>query len=389
MVNLACFKRILVLVFFTFSVTSFAQVQVTSMSTVSGRTKATSHQKKKHLHDSTATSSKGAFIPVPFIITDQNLGYGGFLALAYIHPNKKSTRKETPPNITALAGGGTSTKTWAVGIMHSHSFKNDHIRYFGGFAVTNINLDFYQIGGIDLSKKPISVNMKGWGTIQNATFRLGNSNIFIGPQYGFLAIETSLNKDQEFIVPDSIDVLVQTSSHLSALGLLANYDNRDNTLSPTTGFYAGIELNANNKAIGASQNFYKFEGFFYYYLPITKWLYSIYHFDGQFTGGDVPFYTKPFVQLRGAPAMRYQGNYTMLVETQWRANVYKDIAVLAFAGAGKAFNDFSDFKNDPWVANYGTGLRYTLKKAMETRVGVDFAWANSDFGWYIVVGTSF
>ena len=87
--------------------------------------------------------------------------------------------------------------------------------------------------------------------------------------------------------------------------------------------------------------------------------------------------------------MRYQGNYTMLAETQWRANVYKDIAVLAFAGGGKAFNDFSDFKNDQWVVNYGTGLRYTLKKAMKTRVGVDFAWANSDFGWYIVVGTSF
>ncbi len=29
--------------------------------------------------------------------------------------------------------------------------------------------------------------------------------------------------------------------------------------------------------------------------------------DGEVVDGDVPFYGYPFVQLRGVPAMRYQG----------------------------------------------------------------------------------
>jgi hypothetical protein len=87
--------------------------------------------------------------------------------------------------------------------------------------------------------------------------------------------------------------------------------------------------------------------------------------------------------------MRYQANNTMLAETQWRGNFYKEFALLIFAGLGKAFDTFSEFKASELVINYGTGLRYELKKAFGTRVGVDVAWANEDFGWYVIIGTSF
>ena len=137
------------LVFFLFTATSsvFAQVQITSVDAISGKTQETTMEFKKSKHDSTATGSKGAFIAVPIVITDQNLGYGAILAPAYLHPNKKSTQKNTPPNITSIAGGATTTKTWVVGIIHSRSMNNDKIRYFGGVAVTSVNMDFFELGG--------------------------------------------------------------------------------------------------------------------------------------------------------------------------------------------------------------------------------------------------
>ena len=223
-------------------------------------------------------------------------------------------------------------------------------------------------------------------------FRLGESNIFTGPQYAYSSISSSVNVDNsDKPILDSIGKAIDKTTTFSALGLRSHYDNRDNTISPTKGHYGGFELNYNANWLGATEEFGSFNVFYKYYLPINNWLYSIYHVDFQSVGGDAPFYVKPYVQLRGVPAFYYQGNMAAKVETQWRAVFYKNWAAVVFAGTGKAFDSFSDFPDNESIYNYGTGLRYVMEKAFNTRVGIDVAWANpnSQFGWYIVIGTSF
>ena len=389
--RLVIFRTILIVLFFIGNNVLYAQLNPVSRisNTTSGAGKE--HKKSK---DTIGDAKKGKFIPVPFFVTDVNLGYGLILALPYLHPNKKKTRKNTPPSITAIFGGATSTKTWLAGGLHTHSFNNDKLRYAGAIMFANINLDFYNIGSIDLSDNPIEVNLNGWGIVNRMLFRMGKSDIFVGPQYGYVKIENTLNLNSlDHPVLPELPPIVRAphETTFSVLGLLANYDSRDNTISPGKGFYGGFDLNYNATWLGATYQFVNLDAFFYAYIPINKWLSSIYHFDYQMIGDDAPFYVKPYLELRGAPVMYYQGKMTALIETQWRALVYKNWGLIAFAGTGKAFDSFSEFSDDQWVVNYGTGLRYVLKKAFNTRVGVDFAWANpnSQFGWYIVIGSSF
>jgi hypothetical protein len=40
--------------------------------------------------------------------------------------------------------------------------------------------------------------------------------------------------------------------------------------------------------------------------------------DGQIVAGNTPFYALAFVQLRGIPAMRYQGAGVLTLETEER-----------------------------------------------------------------------
>jgi hypothetical protein len=380
---------VLLLFFFLGTTTVFGQKKPSIG--VTNKTSAAGLEHKKSAKDSVAHAAKGHFIPVPIFITDQNMGYGLILALTYLHPNtKKSTRKDTPPSITAVFGGATSTKTWTAGLAHTHAWNNDKLRYAGALMYFDVNLDFYQLGDIDLSDNPIESNMRGWGTIQRMLFRLGKSDFFIGPQYGYSNVESSLNlSNPDRPIIDSLANEFNKKTTMSALGIIANYDSRDNTISPNKGLYSGIEYNYNATWLGASQEFSELELFFYSYVPINKWLSSIYHFDAQSVTDKAPYYMRPYLKLRGAPVMYYQGDITALVETQWRAMFYKNWGVIGFAGAGKAFNSFSEFSDNEWVINYGTGLRYIMEKAFKTRVGVDFAWANENFGWYIVVGTSF
>jgi hypothetical protein len=379
---------VLIMVNMLFSVNDVF-TQVPQVDQIQSKSQSAAKHRKNDMKDSTQVAKKGAFIPVPFISTDQNLGYGGMLSLTYIHANSKRTAKDSPPSITAVAGGGTTTKSWMIALVHSHSFNYDKLRYVGGLVYLNANLDFYSIGKLDLSDRPIGVNLNGYGTLQRIVFRIKKSNFFIGLQYGFMRINSSLKiQDTDHPFVDSLINSLETHKNLSALGLLGQYDSRKNTLSPKKGIYTGFVLNTNATWLGATQDFQKLDLYFYGYVPLTKWLFSIYHFDAQFTGGDVPFYLKPFVQLRGAPMMRYQGNQTMLAEVQFRGYFYKSLALVGFSGLGKAFDSFSEFGAAKLIIDYGAGIRYELKKSFGVRLGLDFAWTNNnDFGWYVVIGT--
>ena len=383
------YKITLIIFFFIGNIAVYSQLEPVSDLTMTTSTSV--HEQKKY-KDTIKDAKKGSFLPVPYFITDQNIGFGLVLALAYMRPNKKESRKNTPPSITAAFGGGTTKKTWTVGGAHTHSWNNDKLRYAGAALYFNVNLDFYSIGSVDLSENPIEVNLNGWGTAHHTFFRLGESNIFVGPQYAYASIESSVNiANPDKPILDSIAEAIDRTTTFSALGLRSQYDNRDNTISPIKGHYGGFSLNYNAKWLGSTEEFGSFNVFYKYYLPINNWLYSIYHVDFQSVGGDAPFYVKPYVQLRGVPAFYYQGNMATKVETQWRASFYKNWAAVVFAGTGKAFDSFSDFPDNKSIYNYGTGLRYVMEKAFNTRVGVDVAWANpgSQFGWYIVIGTSF
>ena len=93
--------------------------------------------------DSVKVKNRGDLVPFPIPITDENVGYGGVLGLAYMRKNTKSTRENTPRNITGIAGGGTNKGTWMVSAFHSRTFNNDKIRYSGILGYADVFLDFY------------------------------------------------------------------------------------------------------------------------------------------------------------------------------------------------------------------------------------------------------
>src|SRR6185436_14252961 len=52
------------------------------------------------------------------------------------------------------------------------------------------------------------------------------------------------------------------------------------------------------------------------------------------------FYMRPFISLRGAPLMRYQGDEMAQIETELRWQCWKRFSIVGFVGTGVAWNDF-------------------------------------------------
>jgi len=110
--------------------------------------------------------------------------------------------------------------------------------------------------------------------------------------------------------------------------------------------------------------------------------------ENAFTVGDVPFYARPIVVLRGAPLMKYQNRNTTVYEFELAWNAYNRWSVLGFTGMGNAFDSFDNFNEGKCVASIGTGFRYLVARKFGMQMGMDFAQSTDDFAFYFVFGTS-
>lgn len=329
------------------------------------------------------------FMPIPIIVTEPALGYGGGLAILYLKPQKKTYKRYVPPNIYGVAGLGTQNKTWLAAGFLFHVWGADKVRYLGAIAKPDIHIKYYGNNNEYLSENPVELYLDSWAIIQRVQVRMEKTKLFVGGSYIFYTTNNSIDTLADKPVINKILTKLDGKSTLSMIQPIVNWDSRNTIFTPTKGMNTGLQFTYNATWLGGDSDFYKLNPYFLGYQPISKRVFSGWRFDASFMLGDPPLYALPFVQLRGVPAMQYQSNNTMVVETQWDFVVYKRWKVDVFTGLGKAFKSFNQWGDATLVYNYGFGFRYLLADAFGMDVGLDFAWSNNgEFGFYLIVGSA-
>ena len=96
----------------------------------------------------------------------------------------------------------------------------------------------------------------------------------------------------------------------------------------------------------------------------------------------------PYIALRGAPVMRYQGEEVAQAEAELRWQCWKRFSLLGFAGYGAAWNDLKRIENKRAVTTGGAGFRYELARVYGMHCGVDFAFGPDEKAVYIQFGNA-
>ncbi len=328
------------------------------------------------------------FLPVPFLITEPAFGYGGGLVVAFIHPQKKKYETKVPPHISGVTGMGTQNKSWLGGAFHFHVWGPDKIRYLGLIGKPYVNFYYYGNNIDYLSNNPAKLNLDAFLLLQRVQLRTASTNLFIGLTYTFFNTKNSIDTVPDRPVVNEIINRLDGKSTISSISPKVNWDSRDNIFTTTKGLNTGLEFVYNATWLGADENFYKINTYFLGYQSVSKRVYSAWRFDGSFMLGDAPLYALPFVSLRGVPAMRYQSDNILVVETEWRLRIRKKWSVNVFTGTGKAFDVFENFASSVLVYNYGFGFKYELSRLFDMHAGLDFAWSNNgDFAFYFTMGS--
>lgn len=329
------------------------------------------------------------FIPVPSIVTEQALGGIGIaLAAVFIKPNKYKSEngKYVPPNITAGFGAYTANQTWAVGGVRLASLPKYGLKYKVGMIYTNLNLDFYRTLPND-RETSFSFNFKTLPIFASLLKEVKkNSNLFIGLEYIYLysKISPQFNLDN---TPDFLENF-DYSSQLGYLGLVLDYDSRDNIFTPNTGLRILSKISFNDNWTGSDYEFQNLRITLNKYFQFTSNWISGFRLDTRFLFGEAPFYALPSIELRGVPLARYQGSSIYVFESEQRYDFSLRWSGILFGGLAKASTDSVNFSDATLVYNYGAGFRYLLARLFKLRVGIDIAKSNDDWGYYITFGSA-
>ena len=354
------------------------------------------------------------FLPMPIIITDPAVDGGLGLVGLFFHETDEQKEKRLEalrtaenggqflltPSVSAVAAGATGNDSWFAGGGHMGFFKQGNIRYMGGGGYGDVNLDFFGFGEVEMIN-PLELNTKAVMVMQSLKFRIGKSPFFVGPVQRFVdarIMPISLGDLSGDILPpefqdrwqEFVRNLLTQDVRTSGLGAVASFDSRDNFFSPRAGYQYEVEHLWFRDAFGSDIEYQltSFSGFNYWNLSDKFRAALRVGADYAATDSLLPPFAMPGIELRGLPAMRYQGNVVAVAETELTWQVDERWALLGFVGSGRAANSTSELKDSPSRVAKGVGFRYMIAKRYGFEMGIDVARGPEEDVIYIQGGTA-
>jgi outer membrane translocation and assembly module TamA len=262
-------------------------------------------------------------------------------------------------------------------------------------------MDFYTLGGVELPA-PVELNIEGPGMLNQLSFRLGGGNWFLGARQMYRNTTTELaSRGEAGLLPppgtlppldNFIDTHLNASQAISGLGVLAEYDSRNNPFNPEQGYYYSAQFMLFDNAIGSDFDYSQstLSGLNYWTFEEKYVLGWRLEYDGVSADDDtrLPAYVPPTIRMRGIPAGRYQGNHVALTEVQfdWKMTFRWKFSV--FAGGGRVAQHFSDLGDADTEFSKGVGFRYLVARRYGFAMGIDIARGPEESAFYIQAGST-
>ena len=326
------------------------------------------------------------FLPVPILVTEPAVGYGGGGAAMFLRPRRDEGEAGwSRPDLSAVGALATENGTWAGFAGDSSNWLGDRLRTLAGVFKGDIHLDFYRPTLANpAERRAVSYSLDAVGVLAEADWRVvGDVDWWVGLRYAYADVDASLRREPVVPLPDDAGRVT-----ISAPTLLLTYDGRDNLFTPTKGLYASSSLLVSREALGSSSDFERFDQVAMGWLPFGRDLTFGLRGDYGWASGGTPFFLLPYVMLRGVPAMRYAGEEAASVEAELRWRVHDRWSLVAFGGHGRTRtrDDRIDVAQD--VGSGGAGFRYEIARRFGMQVGLDVAKSADATAFYIIVGNA-
>jgi hypothetical protein len=326
------------------------------------------------------------FLPVPVVVTEPAVGYGGGAVGMFLRPREEAGEEGwARPDISAVGAVATQNGTRGGAAGDASRWMDGRLRTQVGGGAGQINLDFYGLGPDRQSlDQKVRYSLQFTAGIAQANWQLAPKSPWaIGMRYVYADVDPKLRDEPVF--PGLAD---RARVKISAPTAVVEFDTRDNIFTPTRGVYSESSLLASRETLGSSVDFERFEEILMGWHQLTPDVTLGARGNYAWSSTGTPFFLKPFVILRGVPAMRYQGDQMASVEAEVRWQFHGRWSVVAFGGAGATRSSGGAIAATQSVGSGGLGLRYELARKFGLHVGMDVAHSPGTTAVYLVVGNA-
>jgi hypothetical protein len=326
------------------------------------------------------------FLPVPLIVTEPAVGYGGGLLALFVRPRREAGNEGyARPDLSAVGGIRTQNGTHLAFVGDASRWMDGRLRTLGGAGGGAINLDIFGLGGQPPgSDTPIRYTLDVKAIGGQVDWQLAPGSPWsIGARLVYAEVVPKLR--DEPLIPGLED---RTQARIAGPGIALTYDTRDTVFTPTRGYYVDAGLIVSDETFGATREFRRFDGVAIGYWPVHAKITLAARADYQQVSVGAPFYVRPFIALRGIPAMRYPGDRVVSTELEARWQFLGRWSVLAFGGVGQARLDSGPLRRDRTAGAGGVGFRYELARRFGLHAGIDVARGPEETAVYLQVGSA-
>jgi len=329
--------------------------------------------------DALTKLEKSPWLLAPIFQSNPKLGTSVGALAGYLHYFDEKSR----PSIFALLGQYSDTDSIVAGMQARTSFDEDRQRLIAGMVYGYVKNDYSDYLGTGV---PLKSNANVKGILARYTYRV-HGNWFAGVQGLYQNFGVSGETSFDDMVLDILGVAPYKSG---GVGLVAQYDSRDNENSPTRGWLLNLNNMAYRESLGANDEFDVYRADFRYYMP---------HGDGNvlavrqlnhFTN-DAPTQVKAPVQLRAYKIGQYNGDYMSQIEVEERYRLAEKFTATVFLGVACTYGGGRSCSDSANIYPAGGfGVQYILKPKEGIVLNLEYAQGKDDnYGFYLKMGYAF
>lgn len=190
------------------------------------------------------------------------------------------------------------------------------------------------------------------------------------------------------------DVPGSSGGRVSSLGLVSNYDTRDQIFWPSRGTFAEAAFMNAGSWTGSAFNYSRFSLDVSHFRSLPWGHVLAGNLWTDLTFGNPPFYDMPFVggtkRMRGYYQGRYIDKNVWITQVEYRAPVVWRFSAVAFFNLGSVSPTVSGFGQTPLRYTYGGGLRFQVDEENKVNLRFDVGIpADGDAAFYLTVGEAF
>lgn len=340
------------------------------------------------LHSQSDSLSRARILalPIVFYSPDTRWGFGASGILTFY------TNKNAPGRRSSITFGGAYTQLKQVLFYAPFQvyFNQDRWWLYGELGYYRYVYNFFGIGN-DGPTDYLEKYDATYPRLRLSAMRKVGRHSYLGLRYAFDDFKITLRDSTAQLA--TAGITGADDGRVSGIGVVYNFDSRDQLFSPEKGWLIEVLAYTEGKATGSDFSYSRFSADVARYFPILKKHVLALNAVGVVTTGDAPFHQLATLggtkRLRGYFDGRFRDKRLLLLQGEYRLPLFWRFGATAFGGAGWVGSEKEAIRSTFVHWNAGAGLRIALDRRQKINLRLDYGFGKGESGFYLTVGEAF